>query len=83
MPVDVNETFRKLPGCDDIHLVKLKKKLSFKGHFGGLVNTEKVRKALLTLKELNHLYSNVNVDISVIPSNLVCFEDNNTVESSL
>lgn len=83
MPVDVNETFRKLQGCDDIYLVKMKKKLSFKGHFWGLVNPEKIRKALLRLKELNHLYSNVNTDISIIPSNLVCFEDNNNGASSL
>ena len=32
IPVDVNETFSKLPSCDNIFLVKLKKKLSFKGH---------------------------------------------------
>ena len=32
IPVDVNEAFSKLPICDNIFLVKLKKKLSFKGH---------------------------------------------------
>ena len=32
IPVDANETFSKLPSCDNIFLVKLKTKLSFKGH---------------------------------------------------
>ena len=32
VPMDVNETFDKLPNCDHIILVKLKKKLMYKSH---------------------------------------------------
>ena len=84
IPVDVNETFSKLPSCDNIFLVKLKKKLSFKGHvFFEPVNPEKVKRALLKLKEVNHLYADVNIDTSVIPSHLVSFNENSTDEDEL
>ena len=47
VPVDVNETFDKLPNCDHIVLMKLKKKLMCEGHvFFEPVNPEKIRRAL-------------------------------------
>ena len=56
IPADVYETFSKLPSCDNIFLVKLKKKLSFKVHvFFEPVHPEKVKRALLKLKEVSHL----------------------------
>ena len=47
VPVDVNETFHKLPNRDHMVLMKLKKKLMCKGHvFLEPVNPEKLRRAL-------------------------------------
>ena len=52
--VDVNETFDKLPNCDHIVLMKLKRKLMDKRKaFLEAVNPEKVRGALKLLKQSN------------------------------
>ena len=40
------------------------------------INPEKARRAFLKIKEINHLHSDVNEDTSVIPCNLISFEDN-------
>lgn len=32
IPVDLNKTFNKLPSCVNVYLVKLRKKLLFKGY---------------------------------------------------
>ena len=51
VPVDVYETFDILPNCDHIVLMKLKKKLMYKGHvLFEPVNPEKVCRASALLK---------------------------------
>ena len=40
------------------------------------VNPEKVRRGLLRLKEINHLYSDVDIDTLAIPRYLIYFDDN-------
>ena len=40
------------------------------------VNPEKIKRALLKLKEVNHLYADVNIDTSVIPFHLASFNEN-------
>lgn len=48
VPVDVNKTYKQLPRSEEIILLKLKKKLAFKGHvFFESFRPEKVRDALL------------------------------------
>ena len=80
VPKDVNEVFNKLPNCDHIVLMKLKNKLMYKGHVCfEPVNPEKVRRALALLNESNHFYSNIKIEIDIIPSSFFYFNENNEI----
>ena len=80
VPVDINETFDKLPNCDHIVLTKLKKKLMYKGHvFFEPVNPEKVCITLALLKQSNHFYSDIKIEINSIPFSFCCFNENNEI----
>ena len=77
--VDVNATFDKLSNCDHIVLMKIKMKLMYKGHvFFKPVKPENVRRALTLLKQGNHFYSDVKIEIDSIPSSSCYF--NETIE---
>ena len=78
--VDVNETFDKLLICDHIVLMKLKKKLMYKGHiFLEPVNPEKVCRALALSKQSNHFYSYIKIEIDSIQSSFCYFNENNGI----
>ena len=84
VPVDVNETFDKLPNCDHVVLMKLKKKLIYKGHvFFESVNPEKFRRALALLKHRNHFYSDIKIEIDSIPSSFCYFIKNNGIVDNI
>ena len=74
--MNVNETFDKLSNCDHIVLMKLKLKLMFDGHaFFKPVNLETVRRALTLLKQGNHFYSDVKIEIDSIRSSSCYFNE--------
>ena len=78
VPVGVNETFDKLPNCDHIALMKLKKKLNYKGHvFFESVNPEEVCGALALLKKSNHFYSDTKIEINYMSSSFYYLNENN------
>ena len=78
--VDVNETLDKLLNCDHIVLMKLKKKLKYKGHiFLEPVNPEKICRALALSKQRNHFYSDIKIEIDSIPSSFCYFNENNEI----
>ena len=53
-------------------MIKLKRKLSYHGHaYFEAVSPEVVTSALNYLKENNHLYSDIVIDVGQIPSNLL------------
>ena len=58
-------------------------RLTQKRSRGHSVNPEKVKRTLLKLKEVNHLYADVNIDTSVIPSHFVSFNENSIDEDEL
>ena len=74
--MDVNETFDKWLNCDHIVLMKLRMKLMNEGHvFFKPVNPEKVRRALALLKQGNHFYSDVKIEINSIRSSSCYFNE--------
>ena len=78
VPVGVNETFDKLPNCDHIALMKLKRKLIYKGHvFFESVNPEEVCGALALLKKSNHFYSDTKIEINYMSSSFYYLNENN------
>ena len=55
-----------------IIMIKLKRKLSFRGHvYFEAVSPDLVHLALAYLKDNNHLYSDIVIDVSQIPSSLL------------
>ena len=63
VPVNVSETYNHLPrerNCEEAILVKLKRKIAFKGHvYFEPVRSQRVRAALEFLKNVNPLYQDV------------------------
>ena len=59
---------------NDLVVIKLKHKLTYRSHvYFEAVRPELLNQALMYLKENNPLYSDVSVDISNIPNNLLPF----------
>ena len=79
VPIDTNDIASTLPqGADSngIVMVKLKRKLMYRGHvYFKAVSPELVRSALHYLKLNNHLYSDIEIDLSQIPKNLLSLAD--------
>ena len=75
VPIDTNDVTNILPrGADSngIIMIKLKRKLSFRGHvYFEAVLPDLVNLALTYLKDNNHLYSDIVIDVSQIPSSLL------------
>ena len=72
VPVNVSETCNHLPregNCEEVILVKLKRKLSFKGHvYFEPVRPQRVRAALEFLQKVNPLYQDVLIsDTNINP----------------
>ena len=72
VPVNVSETFNHLPrerNCEEAILVKLKRKIAFKGHvYFEPVRSQRVRAALEFLKNVNPLYQDVLIsDTNINP----------------
>ena len=74
IPIHVNETTNILPhGADSngLVIVKLKRKLSFRGHvYFEAVCPESINQALLYLKKYNPLYQDTTINMNNIPDNL-------------
>ena len=80
IPVDANETFDKLLNCYDIALMKLKKKLIYKGRvFFEQVNLENVCGVKALLKQSNHFYSDIKIEIDSTPSSFCYFNESNEI----
>ena len=80
IPVQEIETncsiFPYPPNINGIVIVKLKRKLEYKGHvLFEAVRPEMVSKLLTYLKSINPLYKNIGVDLNNIPSELKSFHD--------
>ena len=75
VPVNTNDVANTLPqGADSngILMVKLKRKLMYRGHvYFEAVSPDVVRSALQYLKLNNPLYSDIEIDIGQIPENLL------------
>ena len=75
VPIDTNDVTNILPrGADSngIIMIKLKRKLSVRGHvYFEAVSPDLVNLALTYLKDNNHLYSDIVIDVSQIPSSLL------------
>ena len=86
VPVNTSKIAEVLPqGADSTGLiiVKLKRKLSFKGHvYFQAVSPEAIKMALNYLKENNPLYKDISINISNIPNELVDLSEIETVEES-
>ena len=66
-PVKVDKTYKLLPDTEKIILVKLKKKLHFKGHaYFEPVSRQKICHILLYLKKLNPLYAGAEINVDHI-----------------
>ena len=79
VPVDTNHTANTLPqGADSngIIMVKLKRKLVYRGHvYFEAVSPDLVRSALQYLKLNNPLYCDIVIDIGQIPETLLSFAE--------
>ena len=63
LPFDANKTFSLLPSTENIIMVKLEKKISFKGRaFFEPVRPEKISEALTYSRNNNLLYSDIEID---------------------
>ena len=75
VPIDTNDVTNVLLRGDDsngIIMIKLKRKLSFRGHvYFEAVSPDLVNLELTYLKYNNHLYSDIVIDVSQIPSALL------------
>ena len=84
IPIHVNEITNILPhGADsnDLVIVKLKRKLSFRGHvYFEAVCPESINQALLYLKKYNPLYQDFTINVNNIPDNLKDLTDSTTVD---
>ena len=73
MKVNVSETCKHLPqevNCEEVVLLKLKRKLSFKVHvYFEPVHPQRVRAALEFLQNVNPLYQ----DVLIIDTNRICY----------
>ena len=83
IPVDCDQTCNILPRPPErsgIILLKLKRKLEFRGHvYFQPVRPQVVLDALKWLKTNNPLYSNIGVDIDNIDTNLTTLQQNENV----
>ena len=79
VPLDTNSIANTLPqGADSngIIMVKLKRKLVYRGHvYFEAVRPDMVRSALQYLKINNPLYSDIIIDIGQIPENLLTLSE--------
>ena len=77
VPIDTVDISDELPRSADSNglvVIKLKRKLTYRGHvYFEAVRPELLNQALMYLKENNPLYSDVSVNISNIPNNLLPF----------
>ena len=74
--VNFSETIKKLTCIDGLILLKLKKKLSFRGHvYFEPVSRTKLLNALIYLKINDPWHYNITTDVSEIPSDLISFSD--------
>ena len=84
IPVNVTDAVDVLPRSSHssgILLVKLKKKIEFKGHvYFEPVSPEKVRSALLYLKVNNPLYKDVVINMDTIPQELLNFDEDEQID---
>ena len=84
IPVNVNDVVDVLPRSSHssgILLVKLKKKIEFKGHvYFEPVCPENVRSALLFLKVNNPLYKDVVINMDRIPQELRTFDQDEQID---
>ena len=80
VPVESDQTCNELPRPPErsgIIMLKLKRKLQFKGHvYFQAVRPELIQQALKWLKAHNPLYKNVVLDINNINSNLTALQNN-------
>ena len=80
IPLDANETSDKLRNCYDIVLMKLKKKLIYKGRiFFEPVNPENVCEVKALIKQSNHFYSDIKIEIDFTPSSFYYFNESNGI----
>ena len=84
IPVNVSDVVDVLPRSSHssgILLVKLKKKIEFKGHvYFEPVSPEKVHSALLYLKVNNPLYKDVVINMDTIPQELLNFDEDEQID---
>ena len=82
IPIRANEITNILQHVADSHgiaIVKLKRKLSFRGHvYFEAVCPESINQALLYLKKYNPLYQNITMNTNNIPDNLKDLKDSTT-----
>ena len=83
VPVECDETCKVLPRPPErsgIIMLKLKRKLEFRGHvYFQAVRPQFILDALNWLKFNNSLYNNITIDISNISANLTSFEQQDNV----
>lgn len=86
IPIDINNSLKVLPRNStnrSIYFVKMKKKLSFKGHvFFQPVQPINIYEALLNLKLNNEPYSDIEIDLDGIPQELLNLIEND-IESDV
>ena len=91
MPVEYDQTCKQLPRPPDrsgIIMLKLKRQLQFRGHvYFQAVRPEFIQQVLNWLKVYNPLYKDIQVDISIIDSNLTALQndadDNDTHQQAI
>ena len=87
VPVACDETCKILPRPPErsgIIMLKLKRKLEFRGHvYFQAVRPQVVLNALNWLKVNNPLYNNISVDIENIDRKLSTLQQNNSVQKSI
>ena len=80
IPLDANETFNKLLNCYDIVLMKLNKKLIYKGRvFFEPVSPENVCGVKALIKQRNHFYKDIKIEIDSTPSSFCYFNESNEI----
>ena len=86
VPIDTADIVNVLPGGPDSNglvVVKLKRKLCYRGHaYFELVRPELIYQALTYLKENNTLYSDININLGNMPNNLLSLSDDDSDQES-
>ena len=81
--VDISNVLPCVADSNDLFLIKLNSKLTYRGHvYFEVVRPELLNQALMHLKENNPLHSVVGVDIGNIPDNLLSFANDDIPEPS-